>query len=105
MRTRAEQALPFALLLPSVGFLALLIVIPMAALAALVVQRLAVVAQAVAVRALPALVGGDIAARSVRYAEFNRRMNHIDNVTMLQGDMYEPVPLIAPSSVSNVSPE
>src|SRR2546422_7161196 len=29
MRTRAEQFLPFGLLLPSVGFLALLIVIPM----------------------------------------------------------------------------
>jgi SAM-dependent methyltransferase len=35
--------------------------------------------------------GVDIAARSVRFAEFNRRMNHIDNVTILQGDMYEPV--------------
>ena len=29
MRTRTEQFLPFALLLPSIGFLSLLIVIPM----------------------------------------------------------------------------
>ncbi len=35
--------------------------------------------------------GVDIAARSVRFAEFNRRMNGIENATILQGDLYEPV--------------
>ena len=35
--------------------------------------------------------GVDIAGRSVRFAEFSRRMNNIQNVTILQGDMYEPV--------------
>jgi SAM-dependent methyltransferase len=35
--------------------------------------------------------GVDIAGRSARFAEFNRRMNHIDNATILHGDMYEPV--------------
>lgn len=35
--------------------------------------------------------GVDIAARSVRYAEFNRRMNGIENATILEGDLYEPV--------------
>ncbi|SPE38463.1 Methyltransferase small (fragment) [Candidatus Sulfopaludibacter sp. SbA3] len=35
--------------------------------------------------------GVDIAARSVRFAEFNRRMNGIGNATILQGDLYEPV--------------
>jgi SAM-dependent methyltransferase len=35
--------------------------------------------------------GVDIAGRSARFAEFNRRLNGIDNVTILQGDMYEPV--------------
>ncbi len=35
--------------------------------------------------------GVDIAGRSVRFAEFNRRMNNIGNATILQGDLYEPV--------------
>ena len=35
--------------------------------------------------------GTDIAARSVEFAEFNRRLNGIENVTMLQGDLYGPV--------------
>ena len=35
--------------------------------------------------------GVDIAGRSARFAEFNRRMNDIGNVTILQGDMYEAV--------------
>ena len=35
--------------------------------------------------------GVDIAGRAARFAEFNRRLNHIENVTILQGDMYEPV--------------
>ena len=35
--------------------------------------------------------GVDIAARSVRFAEFNRRMNGIENATILEGDLYESV--------------
>jgi methylase of polypeptide subunit release factors len=35
--------------------------------------------------------GVDIAARSVRFAEFNRRLNDIGNLTILEGDLYEPV--------------
>jgi len=35
--------------------------------------------------------GVDIAARSVRFAEFNRRMNAVANATILEGDLYEPV--------------
>ena len=35
--------------------------------------------------------GTDIIARPVRFAEFNRRLNGLDNMTTLQGDMYEPV--------------
>jgi SAM-dependent methyltransferase len=35
--------------------------------------------------------GTDIAARSVRFAEFNRRLNAIANASILNGDMYEPV--------------
>lgn len=35
--------------------------------------------------------GTDIAGRSVRFAEFNRRLNQIGNVTMVEGDLYEPV--------------
>jgi methylase of polypeptide subunit release factors len=35
--------------------------------------------------------GVDIAARSVRFAEFNRRLNNIANATILEGDLYEPV--------------
>jgi SAM-dependent methyltransferase len=35
--------------------------------------------------------GTDIIARPVRFAEFNRRLNGLDNMTVLQGDMYEPV--------------
>ena len=33
----------------------------------------------------------DIAPRSVHFAEFNRRLNGLENVTVLQGDMFEPV--------------
>jgi SAM-dependent methyltransferase len=33
----------------------------------------------------------DIAERSVRFAEFNARLNGLENVTILQGDIYEPV--------------
>jgi len=33
----------------------------------------------------------DITARAVRFAEFNRRLAGIDNLTLLQGDMYAPV--------------
>jgi len=33
----------------------------------------------------------DLAERSVRFAEFNRRMNGIENVTCVQGDLYKPV--------------
>ena len=33
----------------------------------------------------------DIAARSVRFAEFNRRLNGVENVTVLEGDMYQPL--------------
>ncbi|MEO8368814.1 MAG: methyltransferase [Candidatus Solibacter sp.] len=35
--------------------------------------------------------GTDIAPRSVKFAEFNRRLNGIENVTLLAGDMYAPV--------------
>src|ERR1019366_4775888 len=35
--------------------------------------------------------GTDIAARSVQFAEFNRRLNGIQTATMLQGDLYAPV--------------
>lgn len=35
--------------------------------------------------------GTDIASRSVRFAEFNRRLNGIGNATMLEGDLYAPV--------------
>jgi len=35
--------------------------------------------------------GVDIAERSVRFAEFNRRMNGIENATILKGDLYEPL--------------
>jgi SAM-dependent methyltransferase len=35
--------------------------------------------------------GADIAARSARFAEFSRRLNGIDNVTIVEGDLYEPV--------------
>jgi hypothetical protein len=35
--------------------------------------------------------GTDIAGRSVHFAEFNRKLNHVCNVTMLEGDLYEPV--------------
>jgi methylase of polypeptide subunit release factors len=35
--------------------------------------------------------GTDIAARSVLFAEFNRRLNGIGNATMLEGDLYQPV--------------
>ncbi len=33
----------------------------------------------------------DITARSAHFAELNRRLNGIENITVLQGDMYEPV--------------
>jgi methylase of polypeptide subunit release factors len=33
----------------------------------------------------------DIGARSVHFTEFNRRLNGIENVTVLQGDMYLPI--------------
>jgi SAM-dependent methyltransferase len=32
----------------------------------------------------------DIAARSVHFAEFNRRLNELDNVTVGEGDLYSP---------------
>jgi SAM-dependent methyltransferase len=35
--------------------------------------------------------GVDIAARSVHFAEFNRRLNGVGHVTMLEGDLYDPV--------------
>ena len=35
--------------------------------------------------------GTDIIPRPVRFAEFNRRFNGLDNMTTLQGDLYEPV--------------
>jgi SAM-dependent methyltransferase len=35
--------------------------------------------------------GVDIAARSVRFAEFNRRLNGIENATILESDLYESV--------------
>ena len=35
--------------------------------------------------------GLDIAGRSVHFAEFNRRLNGVEHVTMLEGDLYEPV--------------
>ena len=34
--------------------------------------------------------GIDITARSVRFAEFSRRLNQIANATFLQGDLYRP---------------
>ncbi len=33
----------------------------------------------------------DITERSTRFAEFNRLLNGVENVTVLQGDLYEPV--------------
>ncbi len=33
----------------------------------------------------------DIASRSVRFAEFNRRLNGINNVAVVEGDLYHPV--------------
>jgi methylase of polypeptide subunit release factors len=35
--------------------------------------------------------GTDIAARSVRFAEFNRRLNGIENASVREGDLYAPV--------------
>jgi methylase of polypeptide subunit release factors len=35
--------------------------------------------------------GVDIAARAVRFAEFNRRMNGIGNATILEGNLYDPI--------------
>lgn len=35
--------------------------------------------------------GADIAARSVRFAEFGRRLNGIENASMVEGDLYEAV--------------
>ncbi|MBZ5584612.1 MAG: methyltransferase [Acidobacteriia bacterium] len=35
--------------------------------------------------------GTDIAGRSVSFAEFNRRLNGIENAAMLEGDLYAPV--------------
>jgi carbamoyltransferase len=35
--------------------------------------------------------GTDIIARPVRFAEFTRRFNGIDNMTVLQGDLYQPL--------------
>jgi len=35
--------------------------------------------------------GTDIIARPVRFAEFNRRLNGIENMTSIQGDLYQPV--------------
>src|ERR1019366_1205084 len=35
--------------------------------------------------------GTDIAARSVQFAEFNRRLNGIENARVLMGDLYAPV--------------
>ncbi len=35
--------------------------------------------------------GTDIARRSAHFAEFNRLLNGVEHVTMLEGDMYEPV--------------
>src|SRR5258708_22807936 len=32
----------------------------------------------------------DIAARSVHFAEFNRRLNELENVTVGEGDLYSP---------------
>jgi methylase of polypeptide subunit release factors len=50
------------------------------------------------VAALAAASGGaqrawavDITERSTRFAEFNRLLNGVDNATVLQGDLYEPV--------------
>src|ERR1035437_2091384 len=37
--------------------------------------------------------GTDIAARSVQFAEFNRRLNGIENACVLMGDLYAPVEL------------
>lgn len=33
----------------------------------------------------------DIAARSVHFSEFNRRLNGVENVTVAEGDLYDPV--------------
>ena len=33
----------------------------------------------------------DITSRAVRYADFNRRLNLVSNMTVLQGDLFEPV--------------
>src|SRR5690606_29151931 len=33
----------------------------------------------------------DLTARSTRFAEFNARLNNLQNVTAVQGDLYEPV--------------
>src|ERR1017187_11025104 len=35
--------------------------------------------------------GTDIAARSVQFADFNRRLNGIENACVLMGDLYAPV--------------
>jgi SAM-dependent methyltransferase len=35
--------------------------------------------------------GSDIAARSVRFAEFSRQINGIENVTIVEGDLYDAV--------------
>jgi SAM-dependent methyltransferase len=35
--------------------------------------------------------GTDIASRSVRFAEFNRRLNGVGNAVMIEGDLYQPV--------------
>jgi carbamoyltransferase len=35
--------------------------------------------------------GADIASRSARFAEFNRRLNGIENVTIVEGDLYDAV--------------
>jgi len=35
--------------------------------------------------------GTDIIARPVRFAEFNRRLNGFENMTVLQGDLYQPL--------------
>jgi methylase of polypeptide subunit release factors len=34
----------------------------------------------------------DITQRATEFAEFNRRLNGLENVTVLQGDLYQPVP-------------
>jgi SAM-dependent methyltransferase len=35
--------------------------------------------------------GSDVAARSVRFSEFNRRLNDISNAAMVEGDLYQAV--------------